>query len=142
VVICLLTGLVIVGSGEWRNSVDKQELSELAFGQLPVLGPFILTFGLLTFVLSTILGWSYYGERAAEYLFGSRVIPFYRWMWVGAVMLGSLVHLQVVWDLADIFNALMSIPNLISVLLLSGLVLRETRAYACKGDSPLPPPCA
>ncbi|MDA3874032.1 MAG: sodium:alanine symporter family protein [Kiritimatiellae bacterium] len=129
VVICLMTGLVIVGSGEWMGASDKQELSELAFGHLPILGPFILTFGLMTFVLSTILGWSYYGERAAEYLFGSKVIRPYRVLWVIAVMVGSVVQLDLVWNFADVLNALMAVPNLISLLLLSGVVAAETKRY-------------
>ncbi len=129
VVICLMTGLVVVGSGEWTQATDRRELCELAFGQLPIWGPFILTFGLMTFVLSTILGWSYYGERAAEFLFGPRVILPYRLLWVGAVLLGSLAELDLVWDFADAMNALMAVPNLLSLLLLSGLVARETREY-------------
>ena len=129
VVICLMTGLVIVSSGEWTGTSDKQELCDLAFGQLPVWGPFILTFGLLTFVLSTILGWSYYGERAAEYLFGPKVIAPYRVLWVAAVLVGSLVKLSLVWDFADTLNALMALPNLLSLLLLSGVIARETKAY-------------
>lgn len=132
VVICLLTGLVIVESGEWVNTVDKQVLSQLAFGQIPVLGPFILTFGLLTFVISTILGWSYYGERAMEYLFGAKSIFPYRIAWVVAVMVGSVVQIDVVWNFADVANALMTIPNLIGLLLLSGVIAKETREYFAK----------
>ncbi len=129
VVICLLTGLVIVGSGEWLTTGDKQALSEAAFGQLPVWGPFILTFGLMTFVLSTILGWSFYGERAAEYLFGAKVIPVYRVLWVVAVMVGSLAHLGMVWDFADTLNALMTLPNIVALFLLSGVIASETKSY-------------
>jgi len=135
VVICLMTGLVVVSSGQWMNTSDKQELSELAFGQLPVFGPFILTFGLMTFVLSTILGWSYFGERAAEYLLGPRVVKPYRVLWVLAVMAGSLVKLELVWDFADVLNALMAVPNLISLLLLNGVVASETRRYL-RGEPP------
>ncbi|MDF3129755.1 sodium:alanine symporter family protein [Kiritimatiellaeota bacterium B1221] len=129
VVICLLTGLVIVGSGEWTNVGDKQELSQLAFAQLPVLGPFILTFGLLTFVLSTILGWSYYGERAVEYLVGRKGIFPYRLLWVAAVMIGAVVQIDLVWNFADVANALMTLPNLVSLILLSGVVASETKRY-------------
>lgn len=129
VVICLLTGLVIVGSGEWVNAADKQELSQLAFAHIPVLGPFVLTFGLMTFVLSTILGWSYYGERAVEYLFGDKAIFPYRLLWVAAVMVGAVLKLGLVWDFADVANALMAVPNLVSLLLLSGVIAAETRRY-------------
>ncbi len=135
VVICLMTGLVIVSSGEWMNTANKQELSELAFAQLPGFGPFILTFGLMTFVLSTILGWSYFGERAAEYLLGPRIIKPYRFLWVLAVMAGSVVKLDLVWNLADVLNALMAVPNLISLLLLNGVVVSETRRYL-RGEEP------
>jgi alanine or glycine:cation symporter, AGCS family len=129
VVICLLTGLVIVGSGEWMNASDKQELSQLAFAQLPGLGPFILTFGLMTFVLSTILGWSYYGERAMEYLFGEKSILPYRVLWVLAVMFGAVVQIDLVWNFADVANALMTLPNLVSLILLSGVIASETKRY-------------
>jgi AGCS family alanine or glycine:cation symporter len=129
VVICLLTGLVIVSSGAWTHAESGKDLCEQAFAQLPVWGPFVLTFGLMTFVMSTILGWSYYGERAAEYLFGSTIITPYRLLWVGAVLLGSLAELNLVWNLADTLNALMAVPNLISLLLLSGLIARETKSY-------------
>ncbi|MGA0333054.1 MAG: alanine/glycine:cation symporter family protein [Kiritimatiellia bacterium] len=129
VVICLLTGLVIVGSGEWVHASDKQELSQLAFAHIPVLGPFVLTFGLMTFVISTILGWSYYGERAVEYLFGEKAIFPYRLLWVAAVMIGSVLKLGLVWDFADVTNALMAVPNLVSLLLLSGVIASETKRY-------------
>src|SRR5690606_28023086 len=100
-----------------------------AFGQLPVWGPFVLTFGLMTFVLSTILGWSYYGERAVEYLFGAKSIFPYRLLWVAAVMAGSMAELNLVWDFADALNALMAVPNFVSLLLLSTMLARETRTY-------------
>lgn len=129
VVICMITGLVIVSSGEWMNTGNVQELSELAFGQLPGFGPFILSFGLMTFVLSTILGWSYYGERAAEYLLGARIILPYRILWVVAVFLGSIAKIDLVWDLADVLNALMAVPNLISLLWLHRVIAEETRRY-------------
>jgi alanine or glycine:cation symporter, AGCS family len=93
----------------------------------------VLTVGLLTFVFSTILGWSYYGEKAAEYLFGSRVIVPYRWLWVAAVMVGSVATLPAVWSFADVANGLMAVPNLISLLALSGVVADETRRYLWSG---------
>lgn len=132
VVICLLTGLVVVSSGSWMTAVDKKELSFLAFSQLPVFGPFILTFGLLTFVFSTILGWSYYGERAVEYLVGAKAILPYRIFWVLAVFAASVdarATMAPIWDLSDIFNGLMAIPNLIAILALSGVIVAETRQY-------------
>lgn len=129
VVVCAMTGLVVVNSGEWMKGLRGGELTSSAFSDIPVVGPIVLTVGLLTFVFSTILGWSYYGEKAAEYLFGSRVIMPYRWLWVLAVMLGSVLSLPVVWSFADIANALMAIPNLVSLILLSGVIVAETRKY-------------
>jgi AGCS family alanine or glycine:cation symporter len=133
VVVCLMTGLVLVNSGRWRDGTTGTALSSAAFGTLPVVGPVVLTVGLLTFVFSTLLGWSYYGEKACEYLFGVRSIRPYRWLWVAAVFVGSVLPLPVVWAAADITNALMAIPNLIAVLALSGVVVRETRTYLWEG---------
>jgi AGCS family alanine or glycine:cation symporter len=129
VVICAITGIMVVNSGEWMNGLKGAALTKAAFSDIPVVGPFVLTVGLLTFVFSTIIGWSYYGEKAAEYLFGSRIIGPYRWMWVGAAFLGSTLSLPVVWSLADITNGLMAIPNLISLLVLHRVVVAETRTY-------------
>lgn len=129
VVICALTGLVLVNSGEWRNGFEGGLLTKAAFGDLPVVGPAILALGMLTFVFSTILGWSYYGEKAAEYLFGARIIFPYRVLWVIAVMVGSVVKMPLVWTVADITNALMAIPNLISLLVLSGVIAAETKLH-------------
>ena len=89
----------------------------------------MLTIGLLTFVLSTILGWAYYGEKAVEYLFGSAAITPYRLAWVVAVMVGSVSTLQAVWSFSDLANGLMAVPNLISLLALNGVVVAETQKY-------------
>jgi len=94
-----------------------------------VAGPIILMGGLLTFVFSTILGWSYYGEKAVEYLFGKIGVRPYRCLWVIAVFLGSVSTVPLVWDLADAMNALMAIPNLVSLFLLNGVIVAETRRY-------------
>ncbi len=133
VVVCALTGLVIVNSMEWTTDLNGAALTKAAFSELPYVGPIVLTIGLLTFVFSTILGWSYYGEKAAEYLFGNRVIKFYRWLWVMFVMIGSVLTLKSVWAFADITNALMAIPNLISLIVLNKIIVRETDEYLWKG---------
>lgn len=133
VVVCAMTGLVLVNSGQWQNGLRGAALTKAAFSDIPILGPIILTVGLLTFVFSTILGWSYYGEKAAEYLLGRKIIVPYRVAWVLAVMLGSVLSLPIAWSFADITNALMAIPNLISLLLLSGVLVRETRYYLWEG---------
>ncbi len=129
VVVCLMTGLVLVNSGEWTHGLKGAGLTKAAFGDLPVVGPIVLTIGLLTFVFSTILGWSYYGEKAAEYLLGTGAVVPYRVLWVIAVMVGSVATLPMVWSFADIANALMAIPNLVSLLLLNGVLVAETRHY-------------
>jgi AGCS family alanine or glycine:cation symporter len=134
VVVCLMTGLVVVQSGEWTKGVGGAALTSAAFSDLPVIGPIVLTVGLLTFVFSTLLGWAYYGEKACEYLFGSGSITTYRWLWVAAVMVGSVLPLPVVWSAADITNALMAIPNLISLLVLTHVIVDETRVHLWSED--------
>jgi AGCS family alanine or glycine:cation symporter len=111
-------------------------LTKAAFETIPYIGPAILTFGLLTFVFSTIIGWEYYGERAIEYLFGLKAIMPYRTAWVAAVLLGSLVTIPVVWNFADAANALMAIPNLASLLLLSGVIVKDTKTYMAEFRRP------
>jgi alanine or glycine:cation symporter, AGCS family len=134
VVVCAMTGLVLVNSGEWVNGLRGASLTNAAFADIPVVGPIVLTVGLLTFVFSTILGWSYYGEKAAEYLFGNRAVAPYRLLWVVAVMAGSVLSLPAVWSFADITNGLMAIPNLISLLVLSKVLVSETREYLWSGN--------
>jgi AGCS family alanine or glycine:cation symporter len=129
VVVCALTGIVIVNSGKWMNGLQGAALTSAAFSDIPVIGSTILTVGLFTFVTSTIFGWCYYGEKAIEYLLGSYAIEGYRRLWVAAVMVGAVTSLPAVWSFADIANALMAIPNLISLLVLSGVVVAETRMH-------------
>jgi len=130
VVVCALTGLVLVNSGVWSDGeAEGAALASRAFDALPIVGPNLLTFGLLTFVFSTILGWSYYGEKAVEYLMGSRAILPYRLLWVGSVMVGAVSTIGVVWSFADIANAFMAIPNLIALIALSGVIVAETRKH-------------
>jgi AGCS family alanine or glycine:cation symporter len=134
VVICLMTGLVLVTTGSWETGLKGAELTKTAFEQIPVIGPITLTIGLLTFVYSTILGWSYYCEKAVEYLLGTRAVMPYRWLWVIASFVGAVVSLPIVWSFADIFNGLMAIPNLISLIALSGVLVAETRKYVWEGN--------
>jgi AGCS family alanine or glycine:cation symporter len=134
VIICLMTGLVIITSvlahPELHISGLKGDaLTRIAFGQIPGIGNFILTFGLITFAFSTILGWSYYGEKGLEYLLGTRSIVPYRIIYVIVAFLGTVLSLDLVWNIADALNALMTIPNLIAVLLLSGVIAAETKKY-------------
>lgn len=136
VVICALTGLVVVSSVIAYpdiSSSDGAKLTQLAFGKIPYIGTFILSFGLLTFAFTTILGWSYYGERAMEYLSGKRSVLPYRILYIAAVFAGSVVNLALVWNIADCMNALMAIPNLLSLLFLNGVIVHETRKYLWRG---------
>ena len=129
-VICTITGLVIVVSGVWTGGDSGAALSSAAFEQaLPGVGAWIVTFGLAVFAFTTLLGWSVYGERCVEYLFGERSILPFRLLWVIAVPLGAVLKLDFIWLLADTMNALMAIPNLIALLLLSPVVFRLTREY-------------
>ena len=133
VVICALTGLVLVSSIIAYPDVDYGSgatLTKMAFEKIPVIGPSLLTFGIITFAFSTILGWSYYGERAVEYLSGKRYLILYRVLYVGAVFVGAIVQLHVVWNVADLLNGLMAIPNLVSLLALAGVIVAETRQSA------------
>jgi AGCS family alanine or glycine:cation symporter len=129
VVVCALTGLVVVNSGAWTRGLTGGALTSAAFAEIPVVGSVVLTVGLLTFVFSTILGWSYYGEKAAEYLLGVGAVRPYRWLWVIAVMVGSVVTLPAVWSFADIANGLMAVPNLVSLIALRGVIVEETQRH-------------
>ncbi len=133
VVVCLMTGLVLVSSmlknpGSFMGA-DGDRLTFTAFQQIPYVGTPILVLGIISFAYSTVLGWSYYGERCVEYLFGMKGMIPYKLVFVFVLLIGPVISLDIVWSLADIFNALMAIPNLIAVILLSGVVVKETNYY-------------
>jgi AGCS family alanine or glycine:cation symporter len=135
VVVCALTGLVIVSSGDWTApDLNKARLCDLAFNHLGFFGDLILVGGLLTFVFSTILGWGYYGEKAIEYLFGVGSVFLYRMLWIVAVFIGAVWKSDTVWNFCDIMNGLMALPNLAALLLLSGVIASETRRYFSKSS--------
>ena len=132
VVICAITGLVLVSSIMAEPNIDSTagaKLTKVAFGQIPTFGPMVLTLGIITFSFSTILGWSYLGEKALEYMFGRRARYVYRVLWILATFVGSITAINLVWNLGDTFNALMAFPNILSLLLLSSVVVKETRYY-------------
>lgn len=132
VVICAITGLVLVSSLLVYPDItydDGASLTKVAFDKIPYIGSPLLTFGIITFAFSTILGWCYYGERAMEYLSGKRWTIAYRIVYIVCVFIGSVIQLAVVWNLADLTNALMAIPNLISLICLSGIIAKETQKY-------------
>lgn len=133
IVVCLMTGLVLV-STMLRDPVGMDglvgaELTSAAFGTIPTVGPIVLTIGLITFAWSTILGWSYYGERAWVYLCGTGAVKPFRIVWTLVVFVGCAATLEVVWNVADTLNACMAFPNLIALLGLSGVVASETKKY-------------
>ncbi len=132
VIICALTGLVITSSIIAYPDIDYHNgaaLTKAAFGKIPYIGSPLLTFGLITFAFSTILGWSYYGERCVEYLSGRKLMLTYRILYILSIFAGSVISLGLVWNIADCMNALMAIPNLLSLLFLSGVIARETKQY-------------
>ncbi len=128
VVVCALTGIAIVITGAWNDGGDGPVMTSDAFEGIPYLGKTIITVGLVSFVFSTLLGWSYYGEKAIEYLGGVRLILTYRILWVIAIYVGATSPSSLVINFSDSANALMAVPNLISVLALSALLARETSA--------------
>jgi AGCS family alanine or glycine:cation symporter len=111
------------------SQINGGLLTNVAFKQVPIFGPIVLTFGLATFAFSTILGWSYYGERCAEYLLGVKVKIPYRILFVIVTFVGATIPLKLAWEIADSLNALMAIPNIIAILLLSNLIEKETKYY-------------
>jgi AGCS family alanine or glycine:cation symporter len=136
VIICALTGLVLVSSIIVYPDIDHTQgavLTKAAFDKIPAVGPIILSIGIVTFAFSTILGWSYYGEKAVEYLGGRTWIKYYRTIWVIVIFAGSVTNLALVWNISDCMNALMAIPNLVSLLLLSGVLAKETNKYLWSG---------
>lgn len=148
VVVCLITGLVLVSTIMKNPTINVNEIKDggilttLAFEQISYLGPVILTLGIICFAYSTILGWAYYGERAVEYFAGKKGLLPYRILYVTVAAIAPVITLDVVWALADILNALMAIPNLIAVLLLSNVIAKDTKKYMNNldewDDTPVP----
>ena len=143
-VICTMTALVILVTGAWTLKGDGgaaltgATLSSTAFdAALPGLGKYIVSFGLAFFAYSTAISWSYYGDRSAEFIFGSKSVMVYRIIYILLVPLGATMELKLIWNMSDITNALMAIPNLISILLLSGVVARLTKEYFSREHKPL-----
>lgn len=131
-VVCTMTGLVLVVTGVWSNGDSGASLTSTAYGTGMVGGSYIVTIGLLLFAYSTIIGWSYYGERAIEYLIGEKAILPYRIVYSLVVGVGAILKLELVWALADVFNGLMALPNLIALLMLSPVVVAVSREYFAK----------
>ncbi len=135
VVVCLITGITLVTTIMKNPQINMDsiqnggQMTSAAFSQIPVIGPIILVFGIITFAYTTVLGWSYYGERCAEYLFGKKATIFFKIIFIFVIFIGPIIELDVVWSLSDIFNALMAIPNIIALVFTSGLIARETKKW-------------
>ncbi|MCM1990938.1 alanine/glycine:cation symporter family protein [Oceanirhabdus seepicola] len=133
IIVCTMTGLVLIQSGLWSDAgLEGTALTSAAFkGGLPIeaVGGYIVTFGILFFAFTTILGWNYYGERCTEYLFGVKAIKWYKYIFIAIVAVGPFLKLDLIWTIADIVNGLMAIPNLIGLLALSGIVIAETKKF-------------
>jgi len=133
IVVCTMTALVIISTGVWSNGQTSSPLTVTAFRTgmkaFPLVGEYIVSFGLVFFAFSTLVSWSYYGDRSAEYLFGHKAVNVYRWIYVALIPVGAALKIALVWNISDIFNALMVFPNLIGVLGLSGMVLTMTKDY-------------
>ena len=124
--ICTITALVIITTGVWTSGENGATLTSMAFEQVLPYGNFIVVISLMVFAFTTILGWSYYGERCAEYLFGPKAILPFRVMWCAAIPVGALTGLEAIWLMADIMNALMAVPNLLALALLSPIIFKIT----------------
>ncbi|NOQ88267.1 MAG: amino acid carrier protein, partial [Gammaproteobacteria bacterium] len=130
IIICTITGLVIISSGVWSEGQTGASLSSAAFeSALPGVGSYIVTIGLSIFAFTTILGWSFYSEKCVEYLFGESAITPFRFLWIIAVPIGATANLNFMWLVADTLNALMAIPNLIALILLSPVVFKLTKEH-------------
>ena len=132
IIVCTMTALVIILTGAWTSGETGASLSTLAYGQGIAGGNYIVTIGLVIFAFTTLIGWAYYGERCAEFIFGTAIIIPYRIVWVVAVMTGALIKLNFVWLLADVMNGFMAIPNLIALALLSPIIFKVTKDYLSK----------
>ena len=132
ILVCTMTALVIIISGAWTSGETGASLSTLAYGNSIPFGEYIITFGLVIFAFTTILGWSYYGERCAEYIFGEKIILPYRALWIAAAFFGAYQKVNLIWILADVMNGFMAIPNLIALALLSPVIFKVTKDYFSK----------
>ncbi len=129
IVVCTMTALVIIMTGAWTSGETGAALTAMSFAEGVAGGNWVVTFGMAIFAFTTIIAWSYYGERCAEFLFGVKIITPYRWAWVVLLFIGAVGNLGIIWIIADILNALMAIPNLIALLALSSTIFAVTRRY-------------
>jgi AGCS family alanine or glycine:cation symporter len=135
-VVCTMTALVILTGDSWTQGVSAGQLTSASFAEtLGSAGEIIVALATALFAYSTLIGWNYYGEKAIEYLFGSRAIRIYRIIFIAAVIVGAMTKLEFVWNFSDLMNGLMALPNLIALLLLSKVVKEETERYFSNAES-------
>lgn len=133
IIICSVTGLAIILSGEYISGESGANLSVLAFSKmLPFVGEYVVTFGLILFAFTTLVAWSFYGEKSVYFMFGQKSIVPFRLLWIFVIPIGSMMDLKFIWLLADTLNALMALPNLVALLLLSPVVFRLSKRYFAK----------
>lgn len=133
IIICSVTGLAIILSGEYISGESGANLSVLAFSKmLPFMGEYVVTFGLILFAFTTLVAWSFYGEKSVYFMFGQKSIVPFRLLWIFVIPIGSMMDLKFIWLLADTLNALMALPNLVALLLLSPVVFRLSKRYFAK----------
>jgi AGCS family alanine or glycine:cation symporter len=128
-IVCTMTGLVLILTGAWSNGQNGAELTTTAFASGMPAGAYIVTVGLVLFAYSTILGWCYYGEKSMEYLLGIKAVLPYRIVFVLFVGLGAVAKLSLVWNISDTLNGLMAVPNLIGLIFLTPVIVSETKKY-------------
>ncbi|KZK78244.1 Amino-acid carrier protein AlsT [Pseudovibrio sp. W64] len=137
IIVCTITGLAIVASGVWTSGSSGAALTSLAFEtSLPGVGGYLIAISLSVFAFTTILGWSFYGEKCVGFFFGPRALKPYRILWVVAIYFGATAELSFIWLLADTLNAMMAIPNLIALALLSPIVFKLTKEFFSEDDEP------
>ena len=145
IIVCSITGLAIVSTGVWKTGETGVDLTAMAFGVSLPGGEYLVVFSLAIFAFTTILGWSYYGEKCWQYLFGDNSIKIYRFVYIAAIFIGpwaltieggARAGIDLIWLVADTLNALMALPNLIALALLSPLVIKLTRNYYANGKTP------
>ena len=130
IVLCTMTGLVLIVSGQWSTGLEGTDLTTAAFVTgLGQIGSYVVTIGLIFFAFTTIIGWNYYGERCTEYVFGTKGIKPFKWLYILMIACGPFLKLDIIWTIADITNGLMAFPNLIGLIGLSNVVISETKLY-------------
>jgi AGCS family alanine or glycine:cation symporter len=136
IIICSVTGIVLVMGDLYQDGLTGAALTTASFEAfLGTTGSLIVSIGIIFFAYSTVIGWSYYGEKCFTYLFGTKTVTYYRAAFVIAVFLGAILALELVWDVADVMNGLMAVPNLIALIALTGVVVAETNRFIKEGKN-------